>query len=95
MYYDGINLNPFEVLFVKVKGSQLLSRFSNSQLPVKYEQWLRNSVRRASLLAQHTRAASLTVLHAMIFASEGHAAILRDFGLPHGGCPHVTGTGPA
>ena len=39
-YYDGISLNPFEVLFVKTKGVLLGNDWSYSTLATKYDQWM-------------------------------------------------------
>mmetsp|Transcript_12697 Transcript_12697/g.38289 ORF Transcript_12697/g.38289 Transcript_12697/m.38289 type:complete len:419 (-) Transcript_12697:2891-4147(-) len=40
MYYDGISLSPYEVMFVKVKGVLLANDWSYSRYGVKYGQWM-------------------------------------------------------
>lgn len=42
-YYDGISLNPYEVVFVKVKGDMVQSGWSYAMYAKKYEQWLEAS----------------------------------------------------
>ena len=37
--YDGIDLNPFEVIFVKVKGHFLWADWTTSTAAVVYDRW--------------------------------------------------------
>ena len=37
--YDGIQITPLEVLFVKVKSFQLESEWVSTQLAVTYDRW--------------------------------------------------------
>ena len=39
-YYDGISLNPFEVMFVKVKGVLLQNDWSYARVAKKYDEWM-------------------------------------------------------
>lgn len=39
-YYDGISLNPFEVLFVKVKEKVVQNEWSFAMEAIKYGQWM-------------------------------------------------------
>lgn len=41
-FYDGIGLNPFEVLFVKMKEKALQNDWSFSLQAAKYTQWMQN-----------------------------------------------------
>lgn len=40
MHYDGISFNPYEVMFVKVKGILMGLGWSSMQYAVKYGQWM-------------------------------------------------------
>ena len=42
--YDGVMINPFEVLFVKVKGYQLESDWIASKMAATYDRWKRSEV---------------------------------------------------
>eukprot|EP00195_Chlamydomonas_chlamydogama_P010072 CAMPEP_0202914022 /NCGR_PEP_ID=MMETSP1392-20130828/62019_1 /ASSEMBLY_ACC=CAM_ASM_000868 /TAXON_ID=225041 /ORGANISM="Chlamydomonas chlamydogama, Strain SAG 11-48b" /LENGTH=431 /DNA_ID=CAMNT_0049605511 /DNA_START=282 /DNA_END=1577 /DNA_ORIENTATION=- len=39
-YYDGITLDPLEVMFVKVKSFTVMNGISSSRKALKYQQWL-------------------------------------------------------
>lgn len=43
-YYDGVSLNPLEVMFVKTKGVLLGNDWSYSLLAAKYDEWLAQQV---------------------------------------------------
>ena len=43
--YDGLALNPLEVMFVKVKGFQLQAEWASAQLASTYQRWLSSHVR--------------------------------------------------
>ena len=45
-YYDGISLNPFEVMFVKVKGVLLQNDWSYARVAKKYDEWMTMQARR-------------------------------------------------
>ena len=51
--YDGLALNPLEVMFVKVKGFQLQADWASAQLASTYQRWLASRVRRTPLLRVH------------------------------------------
>ena len=42
--YDGVMINPFEVLFVKVKGFHLESDWITSKMAVTYDAWKQTKV---------------------------------------------------
>lgn len=37
--YDGLSLNPLEVIFVKVKGFQVQSRWASAEMATTYDRW--------------------------------------------------------
>lgn len=39
-YYDGITLNPFEVMFVKTKEVLLANEWTYAILAEKYDSWI-------------------------------------------------------
>ena len=43
--YDGLALNPLEVMFIKVKGFQLQAEWASAQLASTYQRWLGSHVR--------------------------------------------------
>ena len=43
--YDGLALNPLEVMFVKVKGFQVQGDWASAQLATTYQRWLGTHVR--------------------------------------------------
>ncbi|EIE18099.1 hypothetical protein COCSUDRAFT_34638 [Coccomyxa subellipsoidea C-169] len=42
--YDGLMINPLEVLFVKIKSYQLESNWITSKMAITYERWHRDQV---------------------------------------------------
>ena len=48
-YYDGISLNPFEVMFVKVKGVLLQNDWSYARVAKKYDEWMTMQVPSSAL----------------------------------------------
>ena len=42
--YDGVMINPLEVLFVKMKSYHLESDWISSRMAETYERWQRNQV---------------------------------------------------
>jgi len=43
-FYDGITLDPLEIMFVKVKSYTLMNGVSSANKAVKYQQWLHVSL---------------------------------------------------
>lgn len=37
--YDGLALNPLEVMFVKVKGFQVQGRWASAEMATTYDRW--------------------------------------------------------
>jgi hypothetical protein len=54
--YDGLALNPLEVMFVKVKGFQVQGQWASAHLAATYQRWLESNVRPPTphLLLAHT-----------------------------------------
>ena len=52
-YYDGISLNPFEVMFVKVKGVLLQNDWSYARVAKKYDEWMTMQARRRLQCCHH------------------------------------------
>ncbi len=42
--YDGVMINPLEVLFVKMKSYQLEGNWISSRMAETYERWRQNQV---------------------------------------------------
>ena len=51
--YDGVMINPFEVLFVKVKSYQRDSDWITSKMAVTYDRWRRSEVTNLAVAAEH------------------------------------------
>ena len=51
MAYDGVVLNPLEVLFVKIKGFQLDSNWVSTRLATTYARWAQDQVEPPATLA--------------------------------------------
>lgn len=49
--YDGVMINPLEVLFVKVKSYQLESDWITSKMAQTYERWQRSKVQLHHILS--------------------------------------------
>lgn len=60
--YDGINLNPLEVVFVKVKGFLLQADWSAPKTSQTYDRWLSHQV--SLLHTPHMNVGAISHLHA-------------------------------
>lgn len=49
--YDGIGLNPMEVLFVKVKDFQREGEWTTTRMAITYDRWIATQVCRSKFIS--------------------------------------------